>query len=314
MKTRHLYTNLFAALLACCCFSACNKEAVAEETGDCKLVVDLSVEDAIAGTRAVQDYVVADYPGRYYLYDKGGAYIASGDIEEDNFLLTGIPADRGELTLVLLASPKENPVTFPGSDVQQGYTGTTLTYQQGSEYNAANITRDVYRDVIKFTPTIGINDVYGVLTRQNGALEVRIKNMDIASAALQLTGTRTMYIHDGTGGQVFSKDEISLEKTMENLKGQNDIRIRINLLPQEDITTGNTVNDPNVSTAGNKLTITYTDGTKKEYDIQSDQGAIPVYPNQITWLTLNGNDNGGTFDVTFSGKINLEDDKWDGWE
>lgn len=312
MKTRHLYHNLLVALVACCSFTACNNEVATVGTEECTVRVNLSMEEPDGVSRAVQDYNSGAFPGCYYLYNASGAFIASGVLESSNFTLTNLPAEE-ESILVLLASPVNNPVNLP-TEAHEAYDNATLTYQQGTD-NSTNITKDVYRDIIKIKPAIGINEVNAVLTRQNGALEIRIKNMKIKSATLQLNGTQTMYFNDGTGGQVLSESEVTLTNTMEDLSGNNDIRIRINLLPQEDITTGNTANDPNISTSDNKLTITDANGTETMYDIKSNQGAIPIYPNQITWLTLNGDDGDSSFMVSFSkGDINLDDDNWTGWE
>ena len=312
MKTRHLYHNLLVALVACCSFTACNNEVATVGTEECTVRVNLSMEEPDGVSRAVQDYNSEAFPGRYYLYKASGAFIASGVLESSNFTLTNLPAEE-ESTLVLLASPVNNPVNLP-TEAIEAYDNATLTYQQGTD-NSTNITKDVYRDIIKIKPAIGINEVNAVLTRQNGALEVRIKNMNIQSATLQLNGTQTMYFNDGTGGQVLSKNKVTLTNTMEGLSGENDIRIRINLLPQEDITTGNTANDPDISTSDNKLTITDANNKTIEYGIKSNQGTIPIYPNQITWLTLNGDDGDSSFMVSFSDDdINLDDESWDGWE
>lgn len=312
MKMRNLYNKVWVALLACCTFTACDKEQAIGGTEDNSLVVNLSMDEKDVMSRAVQDYDAADYPGIYYLYAADGSHIANGNISGGSFQLSDIPVDKGELTLVMLASPKNNPVSF-STEAIGNYTSQKLTYQH-IDQNESNITKDVYRDIVRFTPTIGINEVTGVLTRQNGALEIRIKNMNIKEATLVLNGTQTMYVHDGTGGQVFSENPVQLTKTMSGLEGQNDIRIRINLLPQEDITTGNTANDPKVDTSVNKLTITDVEGKTTEYPIKSNQGVIPVYPNQVTWLTLNRNGGDGMFEVSFSGDINLDDDDWTGWE
>lgn len=313
MKTRHLYHNLLVALVACCSFSACNNEVATVGTEECTVRVNLSMEEPDGVSRAVQAYDAVDFPGRYYLYNASGDYVTSGDLESNSFTLKDFPVGK-EATMVILASPNGNQVDLP-TEVSEAYNNATLVYQQGTGYNSTNITKDVYRDIIRIKPQIGINEVNAVLTRQNGALEIRIKNMNIKSATLQLNGTQTMYFNDGTGGQVLSESEVILTNTMENLSGKNDIRIRINLLPQEDITTGNTANDPNISTSENKLTITDANNKTIEYDIKSNQGAIPIYPNQITWLTFNGDDGDGEFTVSFSkDDINLEDDDWDGWE
>lgn len=313
MKTRHLYHNLLVALVACCSFSACNNEVATVGTEECTVRVNLSMEEPDGVSRAVQAYDADNFPGRYYLYNASGTCVASGELVSSSFTLTNLPAEE-ESTLVLLASPNGNQVDFP-TEVDASYDNATLVYQQGTGNNSTNITKDVYRDIIKIKPAIGINEVNAVLTRQNGALEIRIKNMNIKSATLQLNGTQTMYFNDGTGGQVLSKDKITLTNTMEDLSGKNDIRIRINLLPQEDITTGNTANDPKVDTSVNKLTITDVEGKTTECPIKSNQGVIPVYPNQVTWLTLNGDDGDGSFTVSFSkGDINLDDESWDGWE
>lgn len=91
----------------------------------------------------------------------------------------------------------------------------------------------------------------------------------------------------------------------------SETRIRINLLPQEDIT------DDNGDT--NFLKITTTSGAETRYPLKSSEGSIPIYPNQVTWLTLGNGGEGseGGFTVDFSGSgggIHLEDHIWDGWQ
>lgn len=123
-----------------------------------------------------------------------------------------------------------------------------------------------------------------------------------------------MYFHDGTGGQVISETELLLTRTLTSKQlTSSETRIRINLLPQEDITakTGTT-------TAENKLIIK-TEKGETTYLLKSSEGSIPIYPNQVTWLTLGDGGEGseGDFTVDFSdsdGGIHLEDDSWDGWQ
>ena len=138
--------------------------------------------------------------------------------------------------------------------------------------------------------------------------------MQLQEVTLQVNGTQYMYFHDGTGGEVFSDTDLKLTRklTPEELTS-SETRIRINLLPQEDITA-----KTGTATAENKLIIK-TETSETTYPLQSSEGSIPIYPNQVTWLTLGDGGEGseGDFIVDFSGSgggIHLEDHIWDGWQ
>ena len=164
--------------------------------------------------------------------------------------------------------------------------------------------KHIFRSILSFRPSVSTGTQSTILTRQNGALEIRIMGISgMTSVTLHVGGHTAMLLNDGTGGQVITSGEkVVLSKTVTEGLGASEVRVRINLLPTEDIT--------DAAGTDNYLEITTADGTTK-YPIKSDHTMIPIYPNQVTWLTL-GNGS-GNFAVSFSGSINVEDDEWDGW-
>lgn len=315
---------LFAAsgLLAACSGEEPAEAHPAEYTS---VTVNLGMNEA---TRAAVNYKPEVYSGRYYLYvdndlEDGANYVydREGELNSDALVLTDLLVGAS-YKLVLMATPFGQKPAVPTpeemGDVQYPYEEQTIPYLNNvetSEPEKANI----YRDILTFTASSSTGEQNAVLTRQNGAVEVRIKNRKMKKVELFVNGTRTIYLNDGTGGQVLSEDEFPLSAMMEEDDvNKTEVRIRVNLLPQENIAADagkdSPVNDPDIDTSQNRLEITGIDGTLEKIDLKSDQGAIPVYPNQITWLTLGNDGDGGRFDVSFSGNVNLEDpDNWGGW-
>lgn len=263
-----------------------------------------------AKTRAAQALDVEAYPTKLYLYEGSDA---NGYSYQKELTLTSSQLTLDELTsgnqykAVLLALPKgQTPdlPTFSEQDTKPSYADATAQYISNAETD-----NDIFRSILTFKASTANSELYAVLTRQNGALEVRIKGIEnMQSVKLCLQGHETMYLNDDTGGVVTtSGDKVALAKTVTDGLTASEVRIRINLLPQEDIT--------DASGCNNYLEITTSTGTSTEtktYPIKSDQPTIPIYPNQVTWLTL-GNGS-STFTVNFSNNINLEDDEWDGWK
>lgn len=287
--------------------AACNVENPEDNRQNeyASVTVNLAVD---ASTRAAVTYNPEAKPGRYYLYklQEGNVY---GYVEEGS--LSGPQLNLEELEplsdykLVLLAAPvQQNPEPIVSGDVIPTYESAFIPYLDNSNVSATN---EIFRDILTFQASTAAGDQNAVLTRQNGAVEVRIKNRkNMQKVTLSVPSPVYMALNDGTGGMVLQPEgktetvNVSTEVTGDDL-AKAEVRIKVYVLPQEDITNKGT------------LTIEYSDGSSIEtISLKSDQGVIPVYPNQVTWLTLG--DNSGEFDVSFSGDIHLDDpDEWGGW-
>lgn len=294
---------LVISLLACD-----NNRGVLQESGDVSISISSGIEQA--SSRAVVAYPQNVYKGRYYVYNSDGSYLSEGELASV-LTIDGLTSGK-EYKVVLLAVPsgQQYGITTGGTESVPSYDYAKTQYQ-GVE---TQYGYEIFRDVLTIKPTVSNTDFNAVLTRQNGAIEIRIRNMQLQEVTLQVNGTQYMYFNDGTGGEVISETELLLTRTLTSEQLiSSETRIRINLLPQEDITakTGTT-------TADNKLVIK-TEKGETTYPLKSSEGSIPIYPNQVTWLTLGDGGEGseGDFTVDFSdsdGGIHLEDDRWDGWQ
>lgn len=286
---------------------ACDKNSeVLQENGEVSISISSGIEQA--SSRAVVPYPQNVYKGRYYVYNSDGSYLSEGELASV-LTIDGLTSGQ-EYKVVLLAVPsgRQYGITTGGTESEPSYSDAKTQYQgEGTQYGY-----EIFRDVLTIKPTVSNTDFNAVLTRQNGAIEIRIRNMQLQEVTLQVNGTQYMYFNDGTGGEVISDKELTLNRTLTSEQLiSSETRIRINLLPQEDIT------DDNGDT--NFLKITTTSGTETTYPLKSSEGSIPIYPNQVTWLTLGNGGEGseGDFTVDFSGSgggIHLEDDIWDGWQ
>ena len=264
-----------------------------------------------ARSRAAQSLNLDNYDAKMYLYEGRAGEDGAVDYSQtreinltDNQLTIENLTAGNSYKAVFLAVPKGQTPKLPdlyGADVAPSYKNATTGYINGQENET---DKHIFRSILSFVASANTGTQSTVLTRQNGALEVRIKNMPgMKSVKLRVKGHKAMFLHDGTGGRVITDgDPTVLSKTITDGLGASVVSVRINLLPQEDIT--------DTEGTDNYLEITTEKGTTK-YPIKSDHSMIPIYPNQVTWLTL-GTGN-GNFDVSFSGKVNLEDDEWDGW-
>lgn len=285
--------------------AACNVENPEDNRQNeyASVTVNLAVD---ASTRAAVTYNPEAKPGRYYLYklQEGNVY---GYVDEGR--LSGPQLNLEELEpssdykLVLLAAPvQQKPEPIVSGDVIPTYESAFIPYLDNSNVSATN---EIFRDILTFKASTAVGDLNAVLTRQNGAVEVRIKNRkNMQKVTLSVPSPVYMALNDGTGGMVLQPEgmtetvDVTTSVTGDELN-KTEVRIKVYVLPQEDIAGKGT------------LTIEYSDGSETEtIPLKSDQGVIPVYPNQVTWLTL-GN-GGGEFDVSFSGDLGLEDN-WNGW-
>ena len=299
---------LFLPLLSTSCSEKLEEEC---ERGAASASFSLSLNPV---TRAAKDLDPAHYDGKVYLYERresnDGSSVGYTQVQE-------LPVTSNQMTIsglvplkqykaVFLAVPKGQTPALPeymGKGNVPPYSEAVAEYIGGL---SGDISNDVFRSIVDFQATTANSQQSTVLTRQNGALEVRLLNQkNLISVKLHLNGHTSFLFQDGTGGQVITQgNPIVLENTITDLArlSASEVKIRINILPQEDLTDQNGVN--------NYLEIN-TGGVLTKYPIKSDHQSIPVYPNQITWLTLGSRDN-TNFDVTFSNKINLDDPQWDG--
>ena len=304
---QNVITRLSFCFMLVMSLFACDKSSeVLQENGEVSISISSGIEQA--SSRAVVAYPQTGYKGKYYVYKSDGSYLSGGELASV-LTIDGLTSGQ-EYKVVLLAVPsgQANEITTGSTESDPSYNEAKTQYQgDGTQYGY-----EIFRDVLTIRPTVSNTDFNAVLTRQNGAIEIRIRNMQLQQVTLQVNGTQYMYFNDGTGGEVISDTELTLTRTFTSDQlTSSETRIRINMLPQEDIT------DDNGDT--NFLKITTTSGTETTYPLKSSEGSIPIYPNQVTWLTLGDGGEGseGDFTVDFSGSgggIHLEDDIWDGWQ
>lgn len=307
MKRKVISRLLFCSMLVMLLFACNNNSEMLLENGDVSISINSGIEQT--SSRAVVAYPESGYKGMYYVYNSDGSFFKEGKLASV-LTIDGLNSGQ-EYKVVLLAVPNAQ------YDISTGSTESVPSYLEAKtqfQGEGAQCDYEIFRDVLTIKPTVSNTTFNAVLTRQNGAVEIRIRNMQLQEVTLQVNGTQYMYFHDGTGGQVLSDNTPLLLKRMltsEQLTS-SETRIRINLLPQEDITAKD-----GTETADNKLIIKDKTGVTTTYPLKSSEGSIPIYPNQVTWLTLgNGDDSEGNFTVDFSGDggIHLEDDVWDGWQ
>lgn len=173
---------------------------------------------------------------------------------------------------VFLAVPRNQQPALPDySASQPSYTEALVSYVSGSQP-----TNEVFRCILDFTATPDLNRYGVVLTRQNGALQIRLDNRDgkIKSVKLEVESASRMYFQDGTGGEVLTAGTQVLLMKSERPAKTDDYRISIYLLPTRDLT------------GQGQVTITYWNNVQAVYFLRSTSGRIPVYANQVTWLVL----------------------------
>lgn len=259
----------------------------------CEVRFELSLETQ---TRAPQEIDFNAYSVALYVFNaETSLCVQRIGITSNAFTVTGLEkntAYRG----VFLAIPKGQLPALP--DVADAYEMATMQYLDGNQTD-----QEVFRNILNFSTDDEITAYSIVLTRQNGAIQIRMSNADglIGNVRLEAEGLPVMFFHDGTGGKVLSEGDPVLLSKSETPAVTDNYRISVNLLPMEDLT------------GKGRLILTYLDGTETTYELKSTSGTIPIYPNQITWLVLRGTGDGGSFEVGFGGDINLDDDEWDGY-
>ena len=291
--------------------SACSSEAdevTVPETTSVSFHVAMNME-----TRAAHPLDPKAYTAKLYLYERrqadntvGYTKVQEIDVTSDKLTINGLVTQKQYKAVFLAVPSTQTKPALPDftNGTAPAYDKAIVPYINGQP---DEIGKDIFRSIVDFTARAAGNPLNTVLTRQNGAVEVRLLNQkDLKSVELHVNGHTEFYLNDGTGGQVIAQGTtVALKNTITdaNTLNASEVRIRINLLPQEDLTDENGTN--------NYLKVTTTAGTTKTYPLKSGHQTIPVYPNQITWLTLGSKDN-SEFDVSFSGNINLDDNQWDG--
>lgn len=295
MKYGILFKTLLLGLAVGC--SAC-RQPDGEPTGERRIRFELTLD---ARTRAPQALDTEQYAARLYLFREETAdrYVAAGTMEITGEALTVGGLDPGvSYRFVFLAIPRSQQPALPMLADGTAYTEAAMTYLAGNQPG-----QEVFRAIQTFTAADDAATRSVVLTRQNGAIQIRLGNADgsVRNARLEVEALPEMLLQDGTGGQVLSQGAAVALAKSEQPAVTSDYRIAVNLLPAEDIT------------GQGALVLTLADGTEQRYTLRSTSGTIPIYPNQITWLVLRGTGEGGSFEVGFGGDINLDDDAWDGY-
>ena len=295
MKYGILFKTLLLGLAVGC--SAC-RQPDGEPTGERRIRFELTLD---ARTRAPQALDTEQYVARLYLFREETAdrYVAAGTMEITGEALTVGGLDPGvSYRFVFLAIPRSQQPALPMLADGTAYTEAAMTYLAGNQPG-----QEVFRAIQTFTAADDAATRSVVLTRQNGAIQIRLGNADgsVRNARLEVEALPEMLLQDGTGGQVLSQGAAVALAKSEQPAVTSDYRIAVNLLPAEDIT------------GQGALVLTLADGTEQRYTLRSTSGTIPIYPNQITWLVLRGTGEGGSFEVGFGGDINLDDDAWDGY-
>lgn len=282
-----------------------------------------------AQTRAAEELDLDKYAAKMYLFEKEAGSTADYTFVSEKELEKA-ESGKTELTIPDLDANKEYKAVFLArrsgqtpalptlTESRPAYKAAVAQYINAQDAEDEKTGKGIFRSIVSFKPDHDNTSYHTVLTRQNGALEVRIKNMtDMTAVKLHIMGHTAMLLQDGTGGEVITYgDAIELSKTITEGLSAPEVRIRINVLPQEDVKAG--------EGKDNYLEITTVDGGTKKYPIKSDQWRIPIFPNQVTWLTLskdNKNDDGDDdddddkFDAEFGNfddGINMKNE-WDGW-
>lgn len=254
-------------------FSSCEK--LSEEPEPCVQVrFHLTLESQ---TRAPQNLNPSTHTARVYLFREessgSGQYVYSGEqnVTGSNLVINGLmPSVR--YRFVFLAIPRNQQPALPNfTTLRPSYADALAVYSSGTQNS-----NEVFRQVLNYTATINLNTLTVVLTRQNGALQIRLDNSDgkIKQVKLEVKSAPQMYLQDRSGGQVLTAGApVTLTKSEKPSK-TSDYRISIYLLPTSDLTDQG------------RLTLTHSNNSQTVLSLRSTAGRIPIYANQITWIVL----------------------------
>lgn len=254
-------------------FASCERGTEIPEPS-LQVTFDLTLQSS---TRTPQNLNPSTHTAKVYMFREetsgSGRYVYSGEqsITGSSLTIGGLlPATN--YRFVFLAVPRNQQPALPVlTSLRPAYTEALATYVSGTQ--TAN---EVFRHILGFTASASQNTFSVVLTRQNGALQIRLDNSDgkIKTVKLEVESAPQLYLQDGSGGQVLtSGTPVTLSKSEKPSK-TSDYRISICVLPTSDLT------------GKGRLTITRTNNVQTVYSLRSTAGRIPVYANQITWIVL----------------------------
>lgn len=273
MKSLILSTIIYLAFVAT--LASCTKEQY-ESADPLQVHFDIAMQ---AQTRAAERFDANTYSAKAYLFKESTsgsglyAYVSETSVTGNNLTIGGLQPSA-KYRLVFLAIPRSQQPSLPNfTATRPSYTDAKATYVSG-----ATPSNELFRHILSFTASSSISTQQHtvVLTRQNGALQIRLNNSDgkIRNVKLEVQSYPQMLLNDGTGGMVLSSGNAITLSRSERPPKTNEHRITVNVLPIGDIT------------GKGRLTITHNNGSQTVYDLVSTSGRIPVYPNQITWITL----------------------------
>lgn len=255
-------------------FVSCSKSMEEMAPAPAQVTFDIGMSTA---TRAAQAINLNTYSAKVYIFKEETAgngrfiYNSEQNITSSSQSITGLLTGT-KYKLVFLAIPKKQTPALPDyTSTKPNYLDASATYISGNQ--TAN---ELFRNILTVTPISGSNQYSVVLTRQNGAIQIRLNNEkgSIKTVKLEVMGLPKVLFNDATGGMVLtSGTAITLSKSAQ-LSKTEDYRITIYLLPVEDL-----------SRKG-RITLSASNGKQTVYTLTSSSGYIPIYPNQITWLTL----------------------------
>lgn len=204
MKYGVFFRLLLASWVAIALF-AC-QQPDEDGAGSCKVRFDLSLDTQ---TRAPQEIDFNEYAVSLYVFDaETSLCVQTFAITSTSFTVTGLEkntAYRG----VFLAIPKGQQPVLP--DFVDMYELSTMQYLAGNQTE-----QEVFRNILNFSTNDEITSYSIILTRQNGAIQIRMSNADgaISNARLEVEGLPVMLFQDGTGGKVLSEgDPVQLSKS-----------------------------------------------------------------------------------------------------
>lgn len=254
-------------------FSSCEKTLEGTEPS-LQAHFDLTLESQ---TRAPQNLNTSTHTAKVYMFREetsgSGRYVYSGEqnLTGSSLTVSGLQAFV-KYRFVFLAIPRNQQPALPNfTSTRPSYTDALAAYVSGTQSS-----NEVFRHILNFTATTNLNSFTVVLTRQNGALQIRLDNSNgkIRNVKLEVESAPQMYLQDGSGGQVLTTGTpVTLTKS-ERPSKTGDYRISIYLLPSSDLT------------GKGRLTITLSDNSRTIYSLRSTSGRIPVHANQITWIVL----------------------------
>lgn len=281
MKSVFSYVILHIAIAAL--FVSCTKEQN-DHVDSLQVQFNIALQPQ---TRAAEQFNPNTHTAKAYLFKESTpesgqyTYVSESAITGNNLTLQGLQSSVS-YRIVFLAIPRWQQPSLPNLTISRpNYTDAMASFISS---NTAT-SNEIFRNILSFTASTSISTQQHtvVLTRQNGAIQIRVNNIEgkIRTVKLDVQCRPQIYFNDNASGMVLTTGGVITLSKSERPSKIKDSRITINILPAEDIT------------GKGRLTVTHTNGWQRVYDLVSTSGSIPIYPNQITWLTFNEDDDDG---------------------